>query len=147
MSVPCGVREKSALRHCEAGIIVGSNVYLFRSVMQPLLFITMSAPPRLASCLPGNLQLCLVHVCGIFSSCSVCMHVKSNSTILCIILQLRCLNSYVFHLQSQRVLHYRRVLPAVTYSACKSRFPLWTPARYTHDQEVALKPERYLNGS
>ena len=82
MSVPCGVRENSLLRHCERGIVVGSSLYLFRWVMQPSLFITMSAPARLASCLAGNLQLCVVHVCGIVSSCHVRMHVMSNSAIL-----------------------------------------------------------------
>ena len=62
------------------------------------------------------------------------MHVMSNSAILCIELQFRCLNSHVFQLQSQRALDEGRVLPEVTHSACKFRFPLWTLARYTHDQ-------------
>ena len=102
--------------------------------MGPSLFITMPTPSRLASCLSGNLQHCVLHVYGIVSSCCVCVHLVSNRVILYIKFQLRCLNSHVFHLQSQRSSDYGDVLPEVTSSVCKSRFPLWTPARYTHDQ-------------
>jgi hypothetical protein len=97
------------------------------------LYLSQSQPPRLTSCLSGNFNFVWCKFRGTVNPC-VSVHVMSNSAILYFKLQLRCLKSHVIQLQRQMASDYWRILPKEMYCACKSCFPLWTQARYTHDQ-------------